>query len=263
MKQLSYIFFFVIIVLSCNAQRFGGGISYGFGYSTLQYSIADNNPAFLYPSKFMVRYPDQNNNVLEGQMVFEDRSYIWGFTAQFEWMIFKVPSRRIYHGPHVIVSYQKNNFIEANMWAPGYFVRFMRKNSHTGFELSIHCFPANKFMVELDSISAPKSSYIFDGKDFGDSVKATFTETKTSLCVELSGILSLNRKFDVRLSGGVFFVLKTKQATRIVSENEHDSYEFPTHIYAPGGKPAEFPLITPGYVYVRAGLYITDFVERN
>jgi hypothetical protein len=264
MKRQLYIFVFLLFSLISLAQKFGGGISYGFGYSSLQYSVASNNPVFTYPSKFTARIPDQNGNVLEGQMVFENKKYLWGFTAQFEWMVFKLPMRRIYHGPHIFVSYQKSNFIEANMWAPGYFFRFMQPNSHTGFQISAHIFPNNKFMVELDSLSNPtQSGYMFNGKDFGDTVKATFTETKTSLCIELAATLSLSNKFDIRLSGGFFFALKTKERTRIVSEDGNQDHYLQGHIYAPGGKAAQFPLITPGYIYLRAGLYLTDFVDAN
>lgn len=256
------IFLFLLCAEIVFAQKFRGGISYGFGYSALQYSAEKENAISKYPAKFIAAVPDANGDTLRGQMVFPSDKFLWGFTAQFEAMLFRFPASRIYHGPHVFVSYQKSNLIEANMWAPGYFFRYKRPNSNTGLQFNIHIFPRNKFMIDLDSLSYPaQSNYFFDGRSFGDSLRAVYTETKTSLMFELSGILAVSKKFDLRLSAGCFLVLNSKKSMRIVAENGQDNYSPSSFVYDPDGKSAGHPLISPGLLYVRAGLYLTEFIE--
>lgn len=259
MKTGLHICVLLLLCLSCYAQKFRGGVSYGFGYSALQYSTDKFNSG---TTDYRGIFPDGNGDTLRCLMKFPTSKYIWGFTANFEALVFRFPGRRIYHGPQMFVSYQKSNQIEANMWAPGYFLRYARGKNNSGAEIALHLFPQNKFMVELDSLNSPAGgNFMFEGKEFGDSLQAVYTETKTSLLVELSGIVSISKKLELRLSAGCFIVLKSKQETRITSENRHHIYTPEGSVWTSSGNAAAYPIVSPGLFYVRAGIYLSDFTE--
>lgn len=237
-------------------EKFAGGFSFGFGYSGLQYSISPGNHINSYPAKFTAAFPDDTGNVLSGQFVFPKKKVIGGFTAHFEWLLFRTKNKKLLHGPDLFVSYQKSNLIEANMWGPGYLVRRNFKNSKSGLLFAARIFPANKFMIELDSLSTNKGNYYFRGEYFGDTCRAIFTEVKTSLCTELTFIWASKKNFEMRFSAGGFFVLKSRQYTRIIPELRYPTHDVKGNIYSPSGEPAKLPLLTPGYIYFRAGIYL-------
>jgi hypothetical protein len=257
----------VFFLLCCCSIRSQGlpGFSAGFGYSFLEYGEQGGNHQSIYPAIFSAKIIDDNKQLLSGEMRLERKKICPGFLAHWEFIPSKLRRKKIYHVPGFFLSYQKDEMISNDMWALTYALRFKPSDSSTtGFSVGLLLFPRSVFKSELQNISRPDSAnFMFRGKDYGDTVKLIFSESKMSFCPELTFHLGLGRRFEFRFSAGYYFSFRTRDQLKVISENGSLVYKMRAPLYGPGGSAVEYPLIRPGALFFRAALHLLTFTPTK
>ncbi|MBC7863191.1 MAG: hypothetical protein IAF38_09465 [Bacteroidia bacterium] len=270
MEQKKRIFFLSVVlpllVFSLKSQnKFFQGLSYGFGYSGFDYGTGSLNKVFSSPATFYTGLHDNDNKTLRGDFKMDKNRTSNGFFAHMELLAWKAGDKNLYHGPQVMVCYHKNELLTADLFGFGYFFRLKpSEKTNTGFSLGLHYFPKNIYTIELQHVSVPDSgTFHFNNKDFGDTVKVFFIEKKSAFSAELNYHLGFKKKFDIRFSAGVMFVIKSAGTTKVVSENNEQEYKTRSSMYLSNNAGTDFPLINPGYFFFRVGIYVLEFTQRK